>query len=115
LVKSPLTVSTIVSFVLIIIKSSFQGDGFQNYQNFPNVKDLYQQDSYPERMNEFQCITTRDCPPDFYCKFNDCVAKKQEGSLCLTHGDDECQCGKCSTSPYRYLILYIELLYQQIG
>jgi hypothetical protein len=48
-------------------------------------------------------MTSRDCPEDFYCKLNDCVAKKQEGSLCLTNGDEECQCGKCNTSPYRWV------------
>lgn len=42
------------------------------------------------------CHKTSDCLNGFYCKFNDCIAQKPEGSLCLSGNDDECACGKCS-------------------
>ena len=31
----------------------------------------------------------------FFCKNNDCVAKKPEGSLCLSGRNEECECGLC--------------------
>ena len=41
------------------------------------------------------CDTTSDCPEGFFCKNYDCIAKRSEGSFCLSGSDDECNCGKC--------------------
>ncbi len=41
------------------------------------------------------CIESSDCPENYFCDQNSCVAKKREGGLCLSGLDEECVCGKC--------------------
>ncbi|CAF1051435.1 unnamed protein product [Brachionus calyciflorus] len=41
------------------------------------------------------CKIESDCPEGFFCKNNDCIAKRSEGDSCLSSSDDECMCGKC--------------------
>ena len=45
---------------------------------------------------EETCADHIYCPEGFMCNYNDCVAKKKEGSLCLSGKDIECKCGKCT-------------------
>ena len=48
-------------------------------------------------INHQTCILDIDCTSGFICKNFDCIAKKQDGDLCLSGRDEECQCGKCVT------------------
>ncbi len=41
------------------------------------------------------CSDQLECSSGFFCKNNDCVAKRSEGSLCPSGRNDECECGKC--------------------
>jgi len=52
-------------------------------------------DNYFKRKINYNIIHI-DCPEGFMCNYNDCVAKKKEGSLCLSGKDIECKCGKCT-------------------
>lgn len=42
------------------------------------------------------CKSNHDCIDGFFCKNNDCIAKRSEGSLCLSSENYECMCGKCT-------------------
>jgi len=48
-----------------------------------------------EKFETSICQDSIDCPENYFCDQNGCVAKKKEGSLCLSGLDEECQCGKC--------------------
>jgi hypothetical protein len=48
-------------------------------------------------INHQTCTLDIDCTSGFFCKNFDCVAKKQDGDLCLSGRDEECQCGRCVT------------------
>jgi hypothetical protein len=41
-----------------------------------------------------------DCPNGFYCKNNDCIAKKKELSSCFSGLNEECVCGECRAIAY---------------
>ena len=42
------------------------------------------------------CQVDSDCLGGYFCKNSDCVAKRAEGSLCLSGRNEECLCGRCS-------------------
>lgn len=42
------------------------------------------------------CLADADCLEGYFCKNSDCVAKRAEGSLCLSGRNEECLCGQCS-------------------
>ena len=49
------------------------------------------------------CQSDIECMTGFFCKNKDCVAKKSEGSLCLSSKNDECECGKCVLDEDQYI------------
>jgi hypothetical protein len=47
------------------------------------------------KSEQVTCTSDLECMSGFFCKNNDCIAKKPEGSLCLSGRNEECECGKC--------------------
>lgn len=43
------------------------------------------------------CVTSNDCLRGFFCKNNDCVARRKENDECMSMQDDECECNKCTS------------------
>ena len=56
--------------------------------------------AYAHSKVSYSCKADSDClNKDFFCKNNICIAKRAEGSLCLSGKNEECQCGKCTSNP----------------
>ncbi len=68
------------------------------------MKSYKQQNKHNQKLKlNVTCNFDYDCRPGFYCKNYDCLAKKPEGSLCLSGRNEECECGKCVLDKIQYI------------
>ena len=81
-------------FYIFILYFFLIAKSFDKYSQFLQELKHSKQNLIPTQTT---CITDGECLKGFFCKNNDCIAKRGEGSLCLSGRDEECECGRCVT------------------
>lgn len=82
------------SYFILILFIKANPNGFA-HELMKNIKA-----NYHAKQSEGACRQDSDCNNNnFFCKNNDCIAKRPEGSLCLSTKNEECQCGRCQLDP----------------
>lgn len=87
------------SFLLFVVMTSLVADAeakwhARYHHNNPLFRFLNRLSA--RSLEDETCHDSLDCPEDFMCDNNNCIAKKMEGAMCLSGKDEECKCGKCT-------------------